>query len=71
MGFDAGMLAGWMKSMGTMYGKKLKRAKGKSWDAPPILNSRQQWVVDTFKFLQPHMKFGKVRRVMGKVSFII
>ena len=34
-GFDAGMLAGWIKSMGTKYGKEEKRAKGKSGAAPP------------------------------------
>ena len=50
-GFDAKMLAGWMKSMRTMYGKEEKKAKGKSGAAPPVLTSRQHWVVDTFKFL--------------------
>ena len=38
--FDAGMLAGWMKSMRTMHGKE-EKAKGKSGAAPPILTSRQ------------------------------
>ena len=37
LGFDATMLAGWMKSMRTMYGKEEKKVKGKSGDAPPIL----------------------------------
>ena len=64
-GFDAKMLAGWMKSMRTMYGKKEKKAKGKSGAAPPVLTSRQRWVVDTFHFLHPHLKVGRVRTVMG------
>ena len=34
-GFNAKMLAGWMKSMRTMYGKEEKKAKGKSGTAPP------------------------------------
>ena len=29
-GFDAAMLAGWMKNMRTMYGKEKKKEKGKS-----------------------------------------
>ena len=39
--FDAKMLAGWMKSMRTKYGKEEKKAKGESGAAPPILTSRQ------------------------------
>ena len=39
-GFDFKMLAGWMKSMRTMYGRE-EKAKGKSVAAPPILTSRQ------------------------------
>ena len=70
-GFDAKMLAGWMKSMRTMYGKEEKKAKGKSGAAPPVLTSRQHWVLETFKFLRPHLKVGKLRKVMGQVSFII
>ena len=44
-GFNAKMLAGWMKSMRTMYGKEEKKAKGKSGAAPPILTSRQCGIV--------------------------
>ena len=40
-GFDAGMLAGWMKSMRIMYGKEEKKAKGKSGAAPLVFTSRQ------------------------------
>ena len=47
--FDAAMLAGWMKR--TMYSKVEKKAMGKSGAAPPVLTSRQPYVVDTFKFL--------------------
>ena len=36
MGFDAKILAGWMKSMRTMYGKE-KKVKGKSGAAPLVL----------------------------------
>ena len=49
-GFDAKMLAGWMKSVRTMYGKE-EKAKRKSGAAPPVLTSRQRWVVETFHFL--------------------
>ena len=38
-GFDAAMLAGWMKSMKTMYGKE-EKAQGKSGAAPHVLTSR-------------------------------
>ena len=48
-GFDAEMLAGWMKSMRTIYGKE--KAKGTYGAAPSILTSRQRSVIDTFKFL--------------------
>ena len=44
-GFDAKMLAGWMKSMRTMYDKEEKKAKGKSGAAPHILTSRQCGIV--------------------------
>ena len=39
MGFNAAILACWMKSMWTMYGKEEKTSKGKSGTAPPILTS--------------------------------
>ena len=51
LGFDARMLDRWMKSTRTIYGKEEKKAKEKSGAAPPILNSRQRWVVETFHFL--------------------
>ena len=70
-GLDAKMLAGWMKSMRTMYGKEEKKAKGKSGAAPPVLTSRQLWVVKTFHFLHPHLKVGKARKVLGQVTYII
>ena len=71
-GFDAAMLAGWMKSMRTMYSKKEKKAKGKSGAAPPVLNSRQRWVVDTFKFLRPHLKVGKQKgHGVGKFHYLL
>ena len=34
-GFNAKMLAGWMKGMRNMYGKEEEKAKGKSGAAPP------------------------------------
>ena len=69
-GFDVAMVAGWMKSMRTMYGKE-KKSKGKRGAAPPILTSQQRWVLDTFAFLHPHLKVGKIRKVLGQVSCII
>ena len=54
--------------MKTMYGKE-KKAKGKSGATPPVLTSRQQWVVDTFHFLHPHLKVGMARMVMGQVNY--
>ena len=39
-GFDVTMLASWMTSMRTMYGKE-EKSKGKSGAAPPILTSWQ------------------------------
>ena len=68
-GFDAAMLAGWVKSMQTMYGKE-EKYKGKSGAAPPILTSWQCWVLDTFAFLLPHLKVGTTRRILGQVSII-
>ena len=44
-GFHAKLLAGWMKSMRTMYGKDKNKAKGKSGAATPILTSRQCGIV--------------------------
>ena len=70
-GFDAAMLASWMKSIRTMYGKQEKKSKGKSGAAPPFLISWQCWVLDTFTFLRPHIKVQKIRKVLGQVSFII
>ena len=72
-GFDAAMLAGWMKSMKTiiLYGKEEKKSKGKSGAAPPILTSWQWWVFNTFAFLCPHLKVGKTRRILAQVSLSI
>ena len=54
-GFNAKMLAGWMKS------------KKKSGSAPPIRTSTQRWVIETFPC--PHLKVGKQRKVLGLVSY--
>ena len=70
-GFDANMLAGWMKNMRTMYGKEEKKAKWKSGTAPPVLTSRHRLVVETFQFLRPHLKVWKVRKVLVQVSYNI
>ena len=47
--FDAAMLAGWMKSMRTMYGKE-EKAKGKSGAAPlsSPLGSTGWWTPSSF-----------------------
>ena len=59
-GFVARMLAGLMMSMKTMYGKEEKKDKGKSGAVPPVLPSKQRWVIETLQFLQPHLKVGMV-----------
>ena len=59
------MLAGWMKSIQTMYVKE-KKSKGKSGAAPPILTSQQCWVLDTFTFLHPHLKVRKTGEYLDK-----
>ena len=71
LGFDAKMLAGWMKSMRNMYGKEEKKAKGKSGGTSPNVTSSQRWIVETFHFLRLHLKVGKATKVLGQVSYNI
>ena len=63
-GFNAKMLARWMKNM-----RQGGEGHGEVWAAPPILTSRQRWVIETFLFQCPHLKVGKQSKVLGLVSY--